>query len=119
MRTLTAIGAAAIALVSAAAPAAARTHVFLGFNFGAPAYYAPYPYYPPPVYYYPPPVTYYQPPPGAYYQAPATPAQITLGRPVGGNCREFTAPATIDGRTVQTYGTACQQSDGSWRIVAQ
>lgn len=31
-------------------------------------------------------------------------------------CREYTTEATIGGEKKQTYGTACRQSDGSWKI---
>lgn len=31
-------------------------------------------------------------------------------------CREYTTEATIGGETQQTYGTACRQVDGSWKI---
>jgi len=34
-----------------------------------------------------------------------------------GPCREFTMNAKIGGKTEQTYGTACRQADGSWKIV--
>lgn len=32
-------------------------------------------------------------------------------------CREFTRDIVIDGKTVQAYGRACRQEDGSWKIV--
>jgi len=32
-------------------------------------------------------------------------------------CREFQQTVTVGGRSEQAYGTACQQPDGSWRIV--
>lgn len=35
----------------------------------------------------------------------------------GSYCREYSSTVTIDGRTEQAYGTACQQPDGSWKIV--
>ncbi len=35
----------------------------------------------------------------------------------GQYCREFQQTVTIGGRSEQAYGTACQQPDGSWRIV--
>ncbi len=38
----------------------------------------------------------------------------TLGR----YCREFQQAVTIGGHTEQAYGTACQQPDGAWEIVA-
>jgi len=33
------------------------------------------------------------------------------------NCREFTTTANIGGKREQIFGTACRQSDGSWRVV--
>ncbi len=38
----------------------------------------------------------------------------TLGR----YCREFQQNVTIGGRSEQAYGTACQQPDGAWEVVA-
>jgi len=32
-------------------------------------------------------------------------------------CREFQQTVIIDGQSQRAYGTACQQPDGSWRIV--
>jgi len=37
----------------------------------------------------------------------------------GRYCREYTARSRIGGESIQTYGTACRQADGSWRIVNQ
>ena len=34
-----------------------------------------------------------------------------------GPCREFTLDAKIGGKTEQVYGTACRQSDGSWKVI--
>ena len=34
----------------------------------------------------------------------------------GEYCREYTATATVGGQAQQTYGIACRQPDGSWRI---
>ena len=34
-----------------------------------------------------------------------------------GPCREFTTNAVIGGKTEQIYGTACRQSDGSWKVI--
>jgi len=34
-----------------------------------------------------------------------------------GPCREFTLDAQIGGKTEQIYGTACRQSDGSWKVI--
>src|SRR3546814_6058970 len=35
----------------------------------------------------------------------------------GRYCREYRASSTVGSDTVQTYGTACRQPDGSWQIV--
>ncbi|MFQ5939023.1 MAG: RT0821/Lpp0805 family surface protein [Alphaproteobacteria bacterium] len=35
----------------------------------------------------------------------------------GSYCREFQQTVTIGGKTEEAYGTACQQPDGSWKIV--
>lgn len=40
------------------------------------------------------------------------------GRDTGGRyCREYQTTVTIQGRTEQAFGTACQQPDGSWKMV--
>jgi len=36
----------------------------------------------------------------------------------GTYCREYTQTVTIDGKKENSYGTACRQPDGSWRIVS-
>ena len=33
------------------------------------------------------------------------------------NCRDYRALATVDGQPQEIVGRACQQSDGSWRVV--
>ena len=35
----------------------------------------------------------------------------------GGFCREFQQEITVGGQTQQSFGTACRQPDGHWRIV--
>jgi surface antigen len=35
----------------------------------------------------------------------------------GAPCREYTVQAYVGGRPDTVYGTACRQSDGSWRVV--
>lgn len=35
----------------------------------------------------------------------------------GRYCREFITEVTIAGQRQRTYGTACRQADGSWRVV--
>jgi surface antigen len=36
----------------------------------------------------------------------------------GSYCREFQQTVTIGGREERSFGTACRQADGSWRIVS-
>lgn len=36
----------------------------------------------------------------------------------GQYCREYQQTITVDGKTESAYGTACRQSDGSWKIVS-
>ena len=67
------------------------------------------------------------------YSAPVG-KQITWNNPNSGNsgvivpvrdgydqggqyCREFQQKVTVGGQTQSAYGTACQQPDGSWKIV--
>ena len=74
---------------------------------------------------------------GAINQAYAAPIgqQIVWNNPESGNhgvvtptrdgyqpgtnayCREYTQTVTVGGRTQQAFGQACQQPDGSWKIV--
>jgi surface antigen len=35
----------------------------------------------------------------------------------GSYCREFQQTVTIDGKQEKSYGTACRQPDGSWKIT--
>ena len=35
----------------------------------------------------------------------------------GEYCREYQQTVMIDGKTEQSYGTACRQPDGSWKIM--
>ncbi len=35
----------------------------------------------------------------------------------GENCREFETTINVDGAEETAYGTACRQSDGSWKII--
>ncbi|HSF31250.1 MAG TPA: RT0821/Lpp0805 family surface protein [Candidatus Tectomicrobia bacterium] len=36
----------------------------------------------------------------------------------GQYCREYTQTITVDGEKHQSYGTACRQPDGSWKIIS-
>jgi hypothetical protein len=79
-----------------------------------PGYYAPPPYYPPLSAYRP---SGYAPPPN---YAPAPPPVADAAPPQAaaqGNCREFQRAINVDGRSVMAYCTACQQPDGTWRII--
>ncbi len=50
---------------------------------------------------------------GAVYEV--TP-QSTYRERSGDYCREYTAMAEINGRQQRTYGIACRQVDGSWKL---
>lgn len=105
-------GAAAVLAFGFAGDAEAhgrRSRGSVYFSYGAPYYYPP-PYYHAPRYYYPPPPVVYAPPPVTY----APPAGPAISRE---HCREYQAPAVVGGEPGNTYGTACLQPDGTWRIV--
>lgn len=51
---------------------------------------------------------------GAQYQV--TPVS-TYQTPAGGYCREYKTVSTVNGRAQETYGTACRQSDGAWKMI--
>lgn len=52
------------------------------------------------------------------YVAPPAPPPPTYVDPQAGTyCREYSQEIRIDGRLQESYGTACLQPDGSWRIV--
>lgn len=113
-----------IAVVPAliATPASAhRSGVGIGLSFGFPLFsFGPPVYYPPPPVYYPPPPVVYVPPPTAYAPPPglsAVPTSPPYIGPSGTYCREFETFGMVGGRRERLYGTACQQPDGSWRVV--
>ncbi|WP_448207211.1 hypothetical protein [Azospirillum sp. sgz302134] len=120
-------GAALAAMLALPGAAQARTSVFVGV--GGPVY----PAYPHHHYYYPPPV-YVAPPPPVVYVEPAPPPAVVFTQPApqpmavnpagpayvarsGQLCREYQSTVNIGGVPQQTHGTACQQPDGSWRIM--
>ena len=74
-----------------------RSHVFLGFNFGFPAYYPAY--YPAPYYYYPPP---------AYY-----PSQVIVQQPPVYTERQEVAPEA------QNYWYYCAATRGYYPYVKE
>lgn len=123
--TLTPIGAAP-------KPAQADSFYF-GYGSGYPRHHHrhwghPYwrPHYSTGYYYYPPPprVVYVTPPPPPMvygYAAPpplaAVPTSPVYRAPNGQYCREYQAEIRVDGAPQPSYGTACLQPDGSWRVV--
>ncbi|WP_247894553.1 hypothetical protein [Azospirillum sp. B510] len=138
VRRAVALGAVVLAAVAATAvmsvpgAAEARTSVSVGIGVGVGpvfpsyGYYHPYRYYapPPPVvqYYAPPPVVQYYAPPPVVYAPPAPAYGVDPAGPVfysrgGQQCREYQSNAVVGGRAQPVYGTACLQSDGTWRIV--
>jgi hypothetical protein len=114
LRTIASVLLIATALTAAGAPVAMARVVVGGF-VGLPLLIGPPPLYPlppPPVYYAPPPVYYYPPP---VRLVPSAPPATALGQASG--CREYQTTTTIDGRPQRSYGTACRQPDGTWRIM--
>lgn len=119
---------AALIATPAEAHGRKRSHTSLSVVYHAGPYYRPsyrpyypYDYYPPRVVYAPPPV-YYAPPPPVVYQAPPAyygPPQTLPGGPLVSqtHCREYQSTSVVNGQTVASYGTACLQPDGSWRMV--
>ncbi|MDR3450307.1 MAG: glycine zipper 2TM domain-containing protein [Alphaproteobacteria bacterium] len=51
------------------------------------------------------------------YVAPPSPPPIYIDEDNGTYCREYSQTVRIGGRARESYGTACLQPDGSWRIV--
>ncbi len=50
----------------------------------------------------------------AYSMTPTRTWQSDNGR----YCREYTSDVVIGGRRERSYGTACRQPDGSWKVVS-
>jgi hypothetical protein len=115
---LAALTGALLLLAIPAASAHSRTFVSLGFAF--PLYYPPpYYYYPPPVYYVPPPPRVVYAPPPVVSTEPSIVARQTSPtyRRNGQLCREYQSTVVIGGVPRPSYGTACLQPDGAWRVV--
>lgn len=122
----------ALGLPLLAAPPASADSFYFGFSSGhrhrhhshhwqhhrwhhhhwRPQYYSGY-YYPPPprVVYVPPPLVYAPPPLAA---VPTSPAYQAAN---GQYCREYQATVVVNGVPQPSYGTACLQPDGAWRVV--
>lgn len=123
-----ATGFAALALIAGVAGMAGTAQARGGVSVwvgapivvGPPAYYYP----PPPVVYAPPPPVVYAPPPPVVY-APPPPAPVVSAAPAsapyvasnGQTCRQYQTTIMIDGQAQPSYGTACLQADGTWRVV--
>lgn len=60
--------------------------------------------------------TWVNPDTGARYEM--TPTETYYQSQSGQPCREFSLDAYVGGRPQETWGTACRQADGSWRIVS-
>jgi len=91
-------------------------HPYRPSYYGYPTYYAP----PPVLYASPPTMVYQQPTQVVYAPSPnvyANQVSQTYIDPSGQTCREYQSTGSVGGRLQQTYGTACLQPDGSWRIV--
>ena len=77
--------------------------VFPLYSYGHP-YYAPAPVYAVPA----------QLPPTA---APPEQPSYSANREEAAYCREYTKNILVDGKEEMSYGTACLQDDGRWRII--
>lgn len=79
--------------------------------------------YGPPVIVYPasPPVVMVAPPAAGYVAQPAPVQAIPVSPPfsdtAGHYCREYQTTVMVGGKPQQSYGTACQQPDGTWRLM--
>ncbi len=87
------------------------------YGYYARSYYPAY-YYPSTVYYAPPPTVYYVSSRYApNYVAPPDPPPVAVNQTYGSYCREYSQQVRIGGQVQESYGTACLQPDGSWKIV--
>lgn len=75
-----------------------------GYHYAPPVYYAPFP----------PPRVVYVPAPPALAAVPTSPVYQA---PNGQYCREYQSTVSVGGQPHPSYGTACLQPDGSWRVV--
>lgn len=87
-------------------------HYYHPHSYWGPHYGASVVFVQPPVVYAPPPVVYA--PQTALNAYPASePYRTSDGR----YCREYQANVVVNGIPQSSYGTACLQPDGSWRVV--
>jgi len=82
-----------------------------------PYYYRPYPYHRPHERV----VVIAPPPPVVVEPAPAVvaPPPIQTAAAPAPYCREYQTVTVVDGKPVPSYGQACRQPDGSWKIVSR
>lgn len=59
-------------------------------------------------------MTYYTP---NYVAPPAPPPAIYIDNSSGSYCREYSQQVRIGNQIQESYGTACMQPDGSWKIA--
>lgn len=60
-------------------------------------------------------ITWRNPDSGNY--GAVTPTREGVNRRTGAYCREYQREVIVGGRRQQSYGQACRQPDGSWRII--
>lgn len=118
-----AIIAATLGVAMAVGPApAARADEIVALHDAPPPYWHRHP----PYFYGHPPhreVVVVEPPPPVVVQPapviapPASPAAVTAA--ADAYCREYQTVTVVDNKPVPSYGKACRQPDGSWKIVSQ
>lgn len=133
---------AAALFAMTAMPALADVHFSFGTSYGEGWHHHGYghhdfyrpAYYPAPFYsgwhhdYYPrhhhETVIFYEPPVTQTVVEPvyiAAPIEATPGRVVSDSpyCREYQRQVVVGGHVQESYGTACRQPDGAWKIVSE
>lgn len=55
--------------------------------------------------------------PDSGHRGTVTPVRDGYNQNTGAYCREYQTTVTVGGKQEQAYGTACQQPDGSWKVV--
>ncbi|MFC3674095.1 hypothetical protein [Ferrovibrio xuzhouensis] len=121
-----AIIAATLGVAIAVGPApAARADEIVVWHDAPPPYWHRHP----PYYYRHPPrheVVVIEPAPPPVVVAPAPPPVVVAPAPAPAvaaapepYCREYRSTSTVDSKPVPSYGKACRQPDGSWKIVSQ
>jgi surface antigen len=105
------------------------SYPYATYSYGSPYYYGQSSYYEPtyvaPAAAPPPTVVYLQQPSVVEYRT-TSPAVVSGGyvggydAPTGDDdsryCREYTQKIKVDGKIRESYGTACLQPDGTWKI---